>query len=59
MLQGDVLSCDRSEEGSKTEEGDLRGCMRGGYVRVDYVLVIQSSAFKPGSGSFQTVQSRT
>ena len=58
MLQGDVLSVDRSEEGSKTE-GDLRGCMRGGYVRVDYVLVIQSSAFKPGSGSFHTVQSRT
>ena len=32
MLQGDVLSVDRSEEGSKTE-GDLRGCMRGGYAR--------------------------
>ena len=28
-------------------------------MHVDYVLVIQSSAFKPGSGSFQTVQSRT
>ena len=28
-------------------------------MHVDYVPVIQSSAFKPGSGSFQTVQSRT
>ena len=26
---------------------------------VGYVTVIQSSAFKPGGGSFQTVQSRT
>ena len=28
-------------------------------MHVDYVPVIQSSAFKPGGGSFQTVQSRT